>query len=132
MSPQTFFRLNFDQDVTSHNILVNFYGKLLSTRLIPRNEDKRLILSGPGAEWRSTFPIKYMIIDFDLSVCSKDKKGPGQEFLVESYQRLRYTSYPPPEVKQSKLFDPYAADVFQTGNMLRDAFLVSDALQQKA
>ena len=61
------------------------------------------MLAGPGAEWRSTFPIKYMLIDFDLSVCSKDKKGPGQEFLVDSYQRLRHTSYPPPEVKQSGL-----------------------------
>ena len=88
------------------------------------------MLSGPGAEWRSTFPIKYMIIDFDLSVCSKDKKGPGQDFLVESYERLHYACYPPPEVKQRGFLDPYAADVFQTGKMLHDAFLVSDALHQ--
>jgi hypothetical protein len=96
------------------------------------NEDERLMLSGPGAEWRSTFQIKYMIIDFDLSVCSKDKRGPGQEFLVESYERLHYACYPPPEVKQSGLFDPYAADVFQTGKMLRHEFRVSDALHQRA
>lgn len=88
------------------------------------------MLSGPGAEWRSTLPIKYMIIDFDLSVCSKDKKGPGQGFLVEGYEMMRYACYLPPEVKQSG-FDPYAADVFQTGKMLRDVFLVSDALHQK-
>lgn len=89
------------------------------------------MLSGPGAHWRSTFPIKYILIDFELSVHSKDKKGPGQGFLVENHRRMRYAAYAAPEFRQSGSFDPYAVDVFQTGNMLRNEFRVSDTSPKK-
>jgi len=87
------------QDVAEDNILMNILG----VEYNDRNHATFL---------RNNFPVRYGIIDFGMSLRFEADKAPH---LAELYTGRRTTA---PEIDMKKPYDPFAADVYQTGSML--------------
>jgi serine/threonine protein kinase len=74
------------------------------------------------ADFRSTFPIRYYLIDFGTSRLFPPKSR-LRDCLVHPFRTDRPQR--PPEVVGDRPFDPFAADVYQTARLLYAWFIVS-------
>lgn len=87
-------------DISHENVQMNFYGT------IPPDTER--------PAFRSDFPVKYALIDFGSSVqfppdtLAQERRG---YWVVGREQRA-------PETKRKRPFDPFAADVYQTGRTI--------------
>lgn len=66
-------------------------------------------------EFRSTFPVQYIFIDFGLSIHRPSSSNPSDRILVDPLRGGRPTKAPESTTRK---FDPFAADVYQTAQML--------------
>ncbi|EMD36653.1 hypothetical protein CERSUDRAFT_123756 [Gelatoporia subvermispora B] len=98
-------------DISHENILVNHHGSIPETVIFrPEQTDNPLVKIWPPPEWRSTFPVRYLLLDFGLSSRFSQNLP-----LSECYWIL----YPvgrihrAPETRIGKPCNPFAADVYQ-------------------
>jgi len=89
-------------DIAYENILMNHHGE------IPKKYNQ-------PPEFRSTFPVQYIFIDFGLSIHRPSSSNPSDRILVDPLRSGRPTKAP--ESTERKC-DPFAADVYQTAQML--------------
>ena len=100
-----YFLLIIAKDISHENVLMNHHG------IIP---DCDFSFGGDeGVEFRSTFPMQYLLVDFGFS--SYTHLGPNSGLLVDPLPTGR--PHRAPESVRSK-FDPFAADVYQTARLL--------------
>ncbi|CAA7262073.1 unnamed protein product [Cyclocybe aegerita] len=95
-------------DISHENILMNHHGAL------PRREcitEEAILIFDPVPEFRSTFPVKYFMIDFGNSVFFSPGLIPS-ECLVPPKDWGR--PHRAPETSGHAVFNPFAADVYQT------------------
>ncbi|KAL6301931.1 kinase-like domain-containing protein [Sparassis latifolia] len=91
-------------DISHENVLMNFWG------VVPRSRNFGTL----APELRSGFPVKYALIDFGHSV----------HFAADSDTQSRRGIWPvpreqsAPETKRGRPFNPFAADVYQTGRTI--------------
>ncbi|TFY80346.1 hypothetical protein EWM64_g3662 [Hericium alpestre] len=98
-------------DISYENILINHHGRQ-PPRIV--SIDHTPVWVDPPHEFRSTFPVRYLFIDFGLSRRCPDDGQPSrwrvEPSSVGRVQRAPETS----EVR----YDPFAADVYQLGRLL--------------
>ncbi|KAF9238240.1 hypothetical protein BU15DRAFT_62651 [Melanogaster broomeanus] len=92
-------------DISHENIVMNHRGKIPDHYRYP---------SADHVPFRSTFPVRYLLLDFGRSVHSA-LLGPGSGCLVDPLSGGRPGKAP--ESIRTK-FDPYAADVYQSARFL--------------
>jgi len=91
-------------DISHENVLMNFWG------IVPPSRKFGML----APELRSCFPVNYALIDF----------GHAVQFSRESDPSSRIGNWPvpreqsAPETKREAPFDPFAADVYQTGRTI--------------
>jgi serine/threonine protein kinase len=113
------------QDVAYENILINYHGKIPS-RVVWTNTYEPPMKIIPPPEFRSTFPIRYYLVDFGFAHhCPKHSRR--EECLIELSTNGREQR--PPEADWNKRYNPFAADVYQTARLFYGWFAVSDFSQ---
>ncbi|PPQ96153.1 hypothetical protein CVT26_004788 [Gymnopilus dilepis] len=100
------------QDVSHENILVNHRGSLPPIAFFPPDGPPRAI--SPLSEWRSTFPVRYLFIDFGRSV-RFDRNIPLSECTAQPSPEGRL--HRAPETLGPKPYNPFAADVYQAARL---------------
>jgi hypothetical protein len=104
------------QDIGDDNILINFVGG-------SRSRD----ISGP---FRSYFPIRYYLNDFEYAICFEENSDPSDRLVsgipihplpIEKYGRI-----PAPEMLSGRPYCPFKCDVWQMGMLFCDTFNVCD------
>lgn len=108
----------FLQDISYENILINHHGKKPATHIFLDNTTITKV--NPPPEYRSTFPVRYLMMDFGFS-CQFPSSVPLSECLAEPMTKGR--EHKAPEVESTQ-FNPFAADVYQTGRLLYGWFYV--------
>jgi len=91
-------------DISHENVLMNFWGNVPPSR--------KFGMLAP--ELRNSFPVKYALIDFGQSVqfpADSDLSSCKGIWPVPREQSA-------PETKRGSPFDPFAADVYQTGRTI--------------
>ncbi|KAI0057596.1 kinase-like protein [Artomyces pyxidatus] len=97
-------------DVSYENILMNHHGKLPET---VEWVDGYPVPIEPPPEFHSTFPVRYLVMDFGYSV-QFSPTSPISECLVDPSDRGRIHKAPESNLVR---YDPFAADVYQTGRL---------------
>ncbi|KAF9481612.1 kinase-like protein [Pholiota conissans] len=97
-------------DVSHENIMMNYYG------CVPKkdiwNETKGdFVPLDPLPEFRSTFPVKYILLDFDHSTYSLPGIPRDKRLISPSRVGRMHRA---PEVNGQFKHDPFASDVYQT------------------
>jgi serine/threonine protein kinase len=110
------------QDIAYENILINHHGKIPSGVVWTScYEPPTKII--PPPEFRSTFPIRYFLIDFGVAhYFSKHLRL--EECFIEPF--LNGREQQPPEASWNKRYNPFAADVYQVARLFYGWFAVSD------
>jgi len=101
---------------------MNHHGKV-PDRFV--KEESQIFKVQPVPEFRSTFPIKYYLIDFGYSVRVPGGVNPDK-FLIEARRTCRRN--PVPETVGIGMFNPFAADVYQAAQLFYSWFGVSSCL----
>ncbi|KAF8510425.1 kinase-like domain-containing protein [Hysterangium stoloniferum] len=110
-------RLVAHRDIDNDNILINFVNG-------PR-------VRGESGPFRSQFPVRYYLNDFEFAVCSaedsllSDRLVSGIPILrpIEEYGRL-----PAPEMLSGKPYCPFKCDIWQMGTLFCETFNQISAL----
>ncbi|CAA7266295.1 unnamed protein product [Cyclocybe aegerita] len=104
------------RDISPDNLVMNYHGHLPDLFFWGQGDDGFgvPIPIEPVPGFRSTFPVKYSLIDFGYSVYFPPD-APRSERLI-SERRGRPTRAP--EVDSDQLYDPFAADVYQAAQMI--------------
>ncbi|KAJ3509594.1 hypothetical protein NLJ89_g5145 [Agrocybe chaxingu] len=106
------------RDISPDNLVLNYHGHLpdLFFWSQPEGNGKFCvpIPFKPVPEFRSTFPVKYSLIDFGYSV-HFPPDTPRSERLIND-RRGRPTRAP--EVDSDHLYDPFTTDVYQAAQMI--------------
>ncbi|KAF9481627.1 hypothetical protein BDN70DRAFT_854812 [Pholiota conissans] len=105
-------------DISHENIMMNYRGDIPKKRLWDETT-KSFVTVSPPPEFRSTFPIKYTLIDFGNSA-----------YFLPGIPRKRRRIAPSgigrehraPEVDERFKYDPFAADVYQTATFFYSYF----------
>jgi hypothetical protein len=105
-----FLCIDFNQDITNPNVLMNFRGRFNGE---------------PGAEFRSTFPVRYMILDYGISHHFAPTSDPITH-LIKPFKTLH--RYQAPESAGPVPHDPFASDVYMTARLLYDWIHVRNIL----
>jgi len=98
-------------DVSHENILMNFHGKM-TIPLYWRPPE-------PIPEFRTTFPVKYCLIDFGVA-CYFSQMSKASDRVVYPFATIR--DQRPPEADLDLPYDPFAADVYQTATLFYNWF----------
>lgn len=77
----------------------------------------------PGAELRSTFPVRYMILDYGISHYFSPDSDPATR-LIKPFKTRQ--SHQAPESGGQIPHDPFASDVYMTARLLYDWIHVRD------
>jgi serine/threonine protein kinase len=92
------------QDISHENFLMNFYGVTQP----PRDRGRKPPIL------RGLFPVKYSLIDFGCSIQFSPDADPSSYLGTWKVSRQQRA----PETTTGKPFDPFAADVYQTGRTI--------------
>jgi len=92
-------------DIAHENILMNHHGKLPGDPFLD---------IWPPPEFRSTFAVRYYMMDFGCSVRFSPESHP-RDHLVKPFNIAREQRAP--EMDRVAKYDPYAADVYATGRL---------------
>ena len=106
----------YHQDISYENILINHHGK--KPQVYTSSPSEMLVKLDP--EFRSTFPVRYLLIDFGYSAYFPTST-PLPECSLEPTQKGRIHKAPEVSVRR---YNPFAADVYQTGRLLHSWFFV--------
>lgn len=87
-------------DITHENIVMNHHGK------VPGDPFNNI---WPPPEFRSTFPVRYYLMDFGCSV-HLPPSLPPRDRLIEPFKIAREQC--PGEMSVSTKYDPFAADIY--------------------
>jgi serine/threonine protein kinase len=110
------------QDITYENILINHHGKIPSS-VVWTNHYEPPTKIIPPPEFRSTFPVRYYLIDFGFAH-DFPKHLRLEECIIEPFSNGREQR--PPEADRHKRYNPFAADVYQAARLFYGWFAVSD------
>ncbi|GBE83932.1 hypothetical protein SCP_0509910 [Sparassis crispa] len=111
-------------DISTENILVNHHGLLTQTFILQGQHEPPLKI-WPPQEWRSTFPVRYLFMDFGYSIRFNEDVRLGKCTALPFPQGREHRA---PEVRGTQAFNPFAADVYQTARIFYGWFpdLVDD------
>jgi hypothetical protein len=109
------------QDISYKNILINYHGKIPS-RVVWTDSYKPPIKIMPPPEFRSTFRIRYFLVDFGFAHMFPRHLHPTECF-IELF--LNGREQRPPEADWHKSYNPFVADVYQTSQLFYSWFEVS-------
>ncbi|OCH86784.1 hypothetical protein OBBRIDRAFT_852835 [Obba rivulosa] len=108
-------------DVSNENILLNHRGELPPTFMYCPEADFPYVNIWPPHPWRSTFPVRYLFIDFGYS-CRFPPHTPLSECRV--IPRFGTRVHRPAEMSQNGSCNPFAVDVYQTARLFYGWFAV--------
>ncbi|CAA7266294.1 unnamed protein product [Cyclocybe aegerita] len=101
------------RDISPENIMMNYHGQ--TPNLCAWGGENGFPMKiEPVPEFRSTFPVKYSLIDFGYSVHFPTDATRSNRLVND--RRGRPTRAP--EVDGDQLYDPFAADVYQAAQMI--------------
>ncbi|KAI0319477.1 hypothetical protein OF83DRAFT_1260085 [Amylostereum chailletii] len=116
------FTHEFEQDISYENILINHHGKIPPAYSWVSPQQIGQIW--PPPEFRSTFPVRYLITDFGYShrfPLSLPLTKCWMDPMDDKHGREHGREHKAPEVSHTR-FDPFAADVYQTARLFYSWF----------
>ncbi|KAL6302707.1 kinase-like domain-containing protein [Sparassis latifolia] len=100
-------------DISFENIVVNHHGEMPEQYKYDQNG--RSLKIWPPLEWRSTFPVRYCLLDFGISVQFPEDLPLSRCTILPFPQGREHRA---PETLGKKAFNPFAADVYQMARLL--------------
>jgi hypothetical protein len=108
------------QDISYENILMNYHGKKPERFLFQTKYEPPIKIS-PVPEFRSTFPVRYWLMDFGYSIYFPPGVASARRF-VKGLKIGR--PHRAPETGRSVGYCPFAADVYQAARLFYAWFKV--------
>ncbi|KAL6302706.1 kinase-like domain-containing protein [Sparassis latifolia] len=103
-------------DISSENVMVNHHGTLPEAVIF---EDGKIYRICPVPEWRSTFSVRYRLMDFGYSVHFKEDTPLSMCTILPFPQGREHRA---PETLGKTAYNPFAADVYQTARVFYGLF----------
>ncbi|GBE83928.1 hypothetical protein SCP_0509870 [Sparassis crispa] len=100
-------------DISFENVVVNHHGKM--PKKYTYDQDRKGLKIWPPLEWRSTFPVRYYLLDFGISVHFPEDLPLSRCTILPFPQGRMHRA---PETLGKKAFNPFAADVYQIARLL--------------
>lgn len=94
------------------------------------------VRGAPPQPFRSYFPVRYYLNDFDLSVCFKYDSEPSSRVVTgvptTGKRSVAYGRDAAPEMLSDAPYCPFRADIWQLGDMFNQYFVVSGQFFSKS